>query len=208
MYIGNTDIFEILSCIVTLIITIRAFWLYFQFRGSRLFILGLSMALFSLTTIAGIVHNLHLLSIPFNTTWFSFAGQTGAFFFIFLSAVLGTDTYLRRLIRWQIVLSGLIFLLLVLSSVLPDVSSTLVKALFIGSRALVCLLTFYCYVALFMKKETLFGLLMTFAFVCLTFGYILIIPRFFLPHADLLTIVGDVLRVIGLASLAFALLRN
>jgi hypothetical protein len=209
MYIaalGNTDVFEALTCIATFFISGRALLLYAQLRGSRLFILGLSMGLFFLTTLAGIVHNLHVVPIPFNTTWFSFAGQTAAFLFIFLGAVRGTDEYLRNLIRWQLVLSGLIFLLLLLSSVLPDVTSTLMKALFIGSRGVACFLTFYCYVVLFMKKETRFSLVMSLAFFCLSFGYILIIPRFFLAHADMLTLVGDVLRVIGLAALAFGLL--
>jgi hypothetical protein len=205
-FLGNTDVFEVLSCIVTLIITLRAIWLYTQLRGFRLLVLGLAMALFSLTTIAGIVHNVRLLPGPFNTTWFSFAGQTGAFLFIFFSAIRGTDDYLRRLVRWQIILSVLIFLLLPLAPVLPNVSSILLKALFIGARGLVCLLICYCYVLLFIKKETRFGLFMMVAFFLLACGYIAIIPRFYLPHVDILTLVGDILRVIGLALFAFALL--
>jgi uncharacterized membrane protein (DUF485 family) len=59
-----------------------------------------------------------------------------------------------------------------------------------------------------MKKETRFSLFMAIAFFCLTFGYILIIPRFFLSHADFLTIVGDTFRITGLAALAFGLLKS
>ena len=206
MYVGNTDLFEILSGIVSLIIAIRAFWLFAQFRGYRLFILGLSMLLFSLTTIAGIARNAQLIPLAFSTTWFSFVGQTGAFLFLFLSSLRGTDGYLRSLIRWQIITSVPMAWLLVISPVLPQVSDPFIKALFIASRALVCFLTFYSYVALFMKKETRFSFLMMVAFLALTFGYVGIIPRFFLPQAAILTLVGDMLRVIGLIALAFGFL--
>jgi hypothetical protein len=113
---------------------------------------------------------------------------------------------LRRLIRWQVITAVPIVWLLVISPVLPLVSDPWLKAVLIGTRALVCFLTFYSYVALFMKKETRYGFFMMAAFLTLTFGYVAIIPKYFSPHADILSIGGDCLRVIGLLALAFGLL--
>lgn len=206
MYLGTTDIFEILSSIIALLIAIRAFWLFAQVRGYRLLILGLAMILFAVSTFAGITRNVHFIPHSFTTTWYSFAGQTLALIFLFLSSLRGTDSYLRSLMRWQILLSVLVTVLLPLSPSLPPVTDVLTKALFLVIRALICFFAFYSYLSLFMKKETRFSFFMAAAFLALTFGYGALIPRFFLPQADLLIIVGDILRIIGLLFLALGFL--
>ena len=208
MYVRNTNLFEILSGIISFIVALRAFWLFARFRGYRLVILGLAMLVFSLTTMAGIARNAQLIPMAWSTTWFSFTGQTAAFLFIFLSSFQGRDEYLRRLLLLQIILLVPITALLPLAPLLPAVADALTKGLFIGTRALVCFLTFYSYVALFMKKETRFSFLMMIAFLALSIGYATIIPKYFLPHMDMLSLVGDVIRVLGLLFLGFGLLAG
>ena len=206
MYIGNTDVFEILSGIISFIVALRSFWLFARFRGYRVLILGLSMFVFALTTMAGIARNVHLIPMAWSTTWFSFAGQTAAFAFIFLSSYRSKNDHLRILLYWQIVSLVPIFLFLPLAPVLPAVSDALTKGLFIGIRALVCFLTFYSYMTLFTKKQTRFCFFMMIAFLALGIGYVAIIPKYFLTHVDILTIGGDIIRVLGLVFLGFALL--
>ncbi len=206
MFVWNTDVFDILTGIISFIIALRAFWLFARFRGYRLLILGLALLVFPFSTMAGIARTVHLIPTAWSTTWFSFTGQTAAFLFIFLSSFQGRDDYLRRLLRWQIILLVPITALLPLAPLLPTVSDPLTKGLFIGIRALACFLTFYSYMALFMKKETRFSFLMMIAFLALSIGYATIIPRFFLPHMDTLSLVGDVIRVLGLLFLGFGLL--
>jgi hypothetical protein len=47
---------------------------------------------------------------------------------------------------------------------------------------------------------------MMIAFLALGIGYVAIIPKYFLTHVDILTIGGDIIRVLGLVLLGFALL--
>ena len=191
---------------VSLFISIRAFYLYTRSRSRRIGILSIAMGIISLTAIAGFAGD-NVTSITLNVDWFNYIGQTVSFTFILLSFFGSSETYLRNLMRWQIALSILLLGLMLLSPVLPPEfpAPTVTKSLLSGSRGLICHIIFYYYVVSFMKNETRFSLLMGLAFLMLSFGYWIILPKYITPN-DGLDRTGDIMRVCGLILLFFAVL--
>ena len=191
---------------VSLFISIRAFYLYTRSRSRRIGILSIAMGIISLTAIAGFAGD-NVTSITLNVDWFNYIGQTVSFTFILLSFFGSSEMYLRNLMRWQIALSILLLGLMLLSPVLPPEfpAPTVTKSLLSGSRGLICHIIFYYYVVSFMKNETRFSLLMGLAFLMLSFGYWIILPKYITPN-DGLDRTGDIMRVCGLILLFFAVL--
>jgi hypothetical protein len=192
--------------VVSLFISLRAFYLYTQSRSRRLFILSLSMGMISLTAIAGYAGD-NITSISLNVDWFNYIGQTVSFSFILLSFFSESDSYLRSLIRWQIAASALLLILLFLAPVLPPEfpDPAITKSILSGSRGLICFIIFFYYAIAFMDKETRFSLLMSAAFLLLCIGYAIIIPKYTTPN-DVLDRSGDIMRIAGLVFLLFAVL--
>ena len=191
---------------VSLFISLRAFFLYTRSRSRRLGILAIAMGIISLTAIAGFAGD-NVTSITLNVDWFNYIGQTVSFSFILLSFFGSSETYLRSVMRWQIALSILLLGLMALSPVLPPEfpSPAVTKSLLSGSRGLICHIIFYYYVVSFMKNETRFSLLMGLAFLALSFGYWIILPKYITPN-DALDRTGDIMRVCGLIFLFLAVL--
>ena len=198
------DILAISLFLATVFTSVRAFYLYAQARNPRLFILGLSMAVISLTAADNFVTN--IVSLPYHTYWFLYNGQTVSYCFIWASFFRSSDEYLQRLTRWHILASLLVMGLLLLSPVLPDYPNNITRAIASGSRGIPCFGIFLCYLAAFMSKETRFSLLMSLAFLLLAFGPWIIIGKYFFSYPDLLDITGDVIRMVGLGSLLAAVL--
>jgi len=192
--------------VVSLFISLRAFYLYTQSRSRRLFILSLSMGMISLTAIAGYAGD-NITSISLNVDWFNYIGQTVSFSFILLSFFSESDSYLRSLMRWQIAASALLLILLFLAPVLPPEfpDPAITKSILSGSRGLICFIIFFYYAIVFMDKETRFSLLMSAAFLLLCIGYAIIIPKYTTPN-DVLDRSGDIMRIAGLVFLLFAVL--
>ena len=192
--------------VVSLFISLRAFYLYTQSRSRRLFILSLSMGMISLTAIAGYAGD-NITSISLNVDWFNYIGQTVSFSFILLSFFSESDSYLRSLMRWQIAASALLLILMFLAPVLPPEfpDPAITKSILSGSRGLICFIIFFYYAIAFMDKETRFSLLMSAAFLLLCIGYAIIIPKYTTPN-DVLDRSGDILRIAGLVTLLFAVL--
>jgi hypothetical protein len=192
--------------VVSLFISLRAFYLYTQSRSRRLFILSLSMGMISLTAIAGYAGD-NITSISLNVDWFNYIGQTVSFSFILLSFFSESDSYLRSLMRWQIAASALLLILLFLAPVLPPEfpDPAITKSILSGSRGLICFIIFFYYAIAFMDKETRFSLLMSAAFLLLCIGYAIIIPKYTTPN-DVLDRSGDIMRIAGLVFLLFAVL--
>jgi len=192
--------------VVSLFISLRAFYLYTQSRSRRLFILSLSMGMISLTAIAGYAGD-NITSISLNVDWFNYIGQTVSFSFILLSFFSESDSYLRSLMRWQIAASALLLILLFLAPVLPPEfpDPAITKSILSGSRGLICFIIFFYYAIAFMDKETRFSLLMSAAFLLLCIGYAIIIPKYTTPN-DVLDRSGDIMRIAGLFFLLFAVL--
>jgi hypothetical protein len=200
------NLFESILLIVSTLIAGRAFFFCRQIGGERLFIIGLAMGIIALTSVAGLVGDNALLGIHYNTNWFKYIGQAVSILFIFLSAIRSADNYLYYLLRAQIAISALLLLLLIITPMLPHFSDPTTEAIVSGSRALTSLLAFYGYMSLFMGKETRYTLLMSVAFLLLTFGYIFILPPLFVPHLDMLSNTGNILRIVGLSMLLLAFL--
>jgi hypothetical protein len=198
------NVLATLFFVITLLICIRACYLYAQTRSSRLFVLGLSMGLVSLTTADNLVAN--LITIPFNTYWFLYLGQTVGFFLIFLSLIQGSDEYLRKLMRWSVLVVVLTLGLLVLAPVMPPFPNTVVRAVVNVSRGVVTFGVFFCYTYAFMKKETRFSFLMAAAFLLITFGIFISIEKYLSTSPDLLDNVGDITRCVGLLVLLIAVI--
>jgi len=192
--------------VVSLFISLRAFYLYTQSRSRRLFILSLSMGMISLTAMAGYAGD-NVTSISLNVDWFNYIGQTVSFLFILLSFFSESDSYLRSLMRWQIAVSALLLILAFLAPVLPPEfpEPAITKSILSGSRGLICFIIFLYYVNVFMDKETRFSLLMSAAFLLLCIGYSIIIPKYTTPN-DVLDRSGDIMRIAGLVFLLFAVL--
>jgi hypothetical protein len=196
---------------VSLFIALRAFYLYFQARSRRVFILALSMAMIALTAIAGFAGD-NITSINLNVDWFNYIGQTVSFLFILLSFVRSADDYQRGLTRWHIIISALLLILLLLAPVLPDFPDPAVtKTVLSGSRSLICAVIFFHYIIAFTTKETRFSLLMAGAFLLLSAGYLVILPKYYSAanttlNLTLIDHTGDITRVCGLILLLVAVL--
>jgi hypothetical protein len=189
-------------------IAIRAFTLYIQLRSPRLFILGLSMSTAALTAAADTVSGT-ITHIQLNTDWFLYIGQTVSLGYLFLSYFCRSDMALRRLLQWQIISTFPLLLLLLLSPILPAFPNPTVQVILSSSRCLICFLIFSRYASSFViTKETLFGFLMSTAFLLLSIGYFLILPRLLFTQMDLLDQMGDVIRIAGVVTILIGYLRG
>jgi len=157
-----------------------------------------------LTAADNIVAN--LIKLSFNTYWFLYTGQIVGYLFIWLSLIRNSEYYLQRLVRWQVLISVLVLGLLVLAPVLPAFPNDIVRASLSGTRALMSIGVFFCYIAAFTEKETRFSLLMAVAFLLITFGQLLGALKYFVPNPDMLDSPGDIMRVVGLFFLLAAVL--
>ncbi len=186
-------------CLIFLSIAVRALYLYVRVRSSLLFILALSMGTITLTTAFDTFGaNLSQLTHwQFNTDLFLYVGQAVGFLFFFLSLVIQDQTQLRWLVRWQIAISLLILLPLLIWPLAPDLPDYL-RVILSGSRSIICFIIFFYYVGVFTRKESRFALLMGISFLLLSFGYLVLIPTYLLPNQDMLDHAGDVLRICGL----------
>jgi hypothetical protein len=193
-----TTVLNALLSAAFLIISLRAFFLYLSARSARLFILGLAMGMIALTAAADTFSSNNSSPLQLNTDWFLFIGQAVSFFFFFLSLVVNTSNHLRGLMRWHIVLSLFLLLLLVFSPLLPDMPSPLLRTTLSGSRCLICFVIFFYYVRVFTSKETRFAFLMNASFLLLSFGYfVLILASTLSANHALVDHVGDVMRICG-----------
>lgn len=192
--------------IISVFIMLRAFQVYAQTRSTRLFVLGLTMVMIVLTTIADTIGN--NITFHLNAYWYNYFGQIIAFTFFYLSLINSSERYLRNLVRWQIVLSVLLFIILIEGPALPHAFPTLglLRAIFSSGRALPCFLICLYYFAAFVKKETRFSLLMGAGFVIIGLGYYMIFPRYVNPPSYAIQTTGDFLRIVGNATILLAML--
>jgi hypothetical protein len=190
---------------VALFISLRAFYVYARSRSRRLFVLALSMGVIALTAVAGFAGD-NVTTMSLNVDWFNYIGQTASFLFILLSFLRSDEDYLRRLMRWQIAIPLLLLILLLLAPVLPPEfpAPAVTKTVLSGSRGVTCMIIFFYYYLAFMKKEARFSLLMSGAFLALSFGYLIILPKYIYAGMDQIDQMGDIIRVIGLVVLLVA----
>jgi hypothetical protein len=161
------------------------------------------MTIISLTAIASYIGD-NVPSFTINLNWFKYTSQTVSFLFILLSLVRSSDRYLRKLMIWHIIVS--VLLLILLTPLVPTEISVTAKILLGSSRCLICLLVFFYYTTSFFTKETRFSLMMSLAFLLLSVGYVLNVPKYSSHLFTLLDNIGDVTRIFGLITLLVTVL--
>jgi hypothetical protein len=197
---------DVLAAVLALVmsaISIRAFAFYARLGAPLFFILGLAMGLIALTALADLA-SIHITAIQLNTDWFLYIGQSVSYLFIFLSLITSTEGYQRQLMRWQLLLSLAALFLLLLSPVLPTIPDVTIRATLSSLRPIFCFLIFLRYIALFMTKETRFGLFMALSFFLLSLGYMTILLKYASPIPGLFDNTGDLIRIAGLFLLLIA----
>ncbi|GHO90481.1 hypothetical protein KSF_005290 [Reticulibacter mediterranei] len=199
------DILLVIQIIITLLISVQAFYHYVKTKGDILFSVGLSMSVIALGGITGLLEDTLLANSTFNSLWFRYIGQTISYLFILLISLRGSEAYIQRLKWWHIGGTILLLALLVFTPLIPVNSDPTILALLSGSRSAVCFAILLNYTAIFMNKRTRFSLLMGLAFLFITFGIWVYTMEFFLPHLLYLDYVGDGIRILGLVILLAAL---
>jgi hypothetical protein len=221
-----TDILLVIQVIISLLISIRAFFHCLRTRSDVLFSIGLSMGIIALGGIYGLLAdnffvtccyhlpssryfqqlaNYLLIDGRLNTLWFRYIGQTVSYLFIYLTATRGSMRYIRSLKWWHLLASAFLFGLLWLPFLVPTSSDPVTLVILSGSRSIVCFAIFLNYTAAFNRKETRFSFLMSLAFLLITFGVWIYTMRFMLSQHLYLDYIGDSVRIVGLVTLLVAL---
>jgi hypothetical protein len=207
--VSETLIANVLSLalfVISLVIALRVLFLCFQTGQTdhRLFILGLSLGIFSLTAMAHYADE-SMPNLLFNVKWFQYIGQDVCFLCIVLSQATSRSRDLHSLIRWEVVFFCL--LLVLLTPLMPESFPypIVTKIVLDGFCFLCCLLVFFFYLAALVRRETLFNVLVSAAFCLLSFGYILGILGYIDAQFAFLSIVGDGVRVCGFLFLLLAM---
>src|SRR6185437_1659857 len=137
------NLLDVSLCLVALFISVRSFDIYSRFRQFRLFILGLSMLLVSISAAADFTAS-YVTVVHLHTDWFLYIGQTVGFLFILLSLAQSSDRYLRGLMNLNIVIFLMLLVILFLSPALPDMSNA-ARTLFGFLRLIICMLILCAY---------------------------------------------------------------
>jgi len=200
-----TDVLLAIQATITLLISVRAFYLYTRTRSDALFSIGLSMGVIALGGICGLIGDTILVSPYFNTLWFRYIGQTVSYLFIYLASLRSLKQYTAQIKRWHIIATVLLLVLLFLTPFIPTSSNPTTLAILSGSRSIICFIIFLNYADIFMSKETRFSFLMSLAFLLITIGISIYTMKFIVPHSISFDFVGDSIRVVGLVVLLVAL---
>src|SRR5436305_5982505 len=198
------NLLDVSLCLVALFIAVRSFDIYSRFRQFRLFILGLSMVLVSLSAAADFTSS-YIKAIALHTDWFLYIGQAVGFLFILLSLVQSSDKYLRSLMRLNIGTFALLLILLLLSPALPKMDIVTQTVLNL-SRFIICLLIFFVYFTAYMSKPTRFSIFMSISFFFFTADYLMTVERNFTPilTQSVVVALADVAGVMALVLLVGA----
>ena len=195
---------------IGLLVALRAFYLYARSRNEDLAVVGIAMITIAVASVSGLVadnffaRSYSIFGSRFNILWFQYGAQTISYCFLFLSTLQGSGNYLNRLLRWHLLVTVLLILLLLLTPVIPSFSGPIPQALLSNSRSLICFIIFFRYVTIFFMKSTRFSFLMALAFMLLAFGIVVITAQFF-PNGPMIFIyVGYAMRISGLVSLLLA----
>ena len=198
------NLLDVSLCLVALFIAVRSFDIYSRFHQFRLFILGLSMALVSLSAAADFTSS-YVKVIPLHTDWFLYISQAVGFLFILLSLVQSSDKYLRNLMRLNILTFAPLLVLLLLSPILPDID-IFTRTLLGFARLLICMQILFEYFSAYINKPTRFSLLMSASFFFFTVDYLMILEQYFVPSLNqyLFSDLGDIAGVLALVVLVAA----
>jgi hypothetical protein len=198
------NLLDVSLCLVALFISVRSFDIYSRSRQFRVFILGLSMVLVSLSAAADFTSH-YIKYISLHTDWFLYIGQAIGFLFILLSLMQSSDSYLRNLMRLNIAAFALLLILLLLSPALPNMG-IVARTLLNLTRFIVCLLIFFVYFTAYMSKPTRFSIFMSISFFFFTADYLMTVEQNFTPVINqyLVVALADVAGVMALILLVGA----
>ncbi len=203
------NLIDVSLCLVALFISVRSFDVYTQFRYVRLFILGLSMALLSLSAAANFTAN-YVKVVTLHTGWFSYIAQISGFLFIFLSLTSSSARVLKSLMFLSALTVLPLLLLLFLSPALPALPQGGIQIFLEVDRWLLCFMIFFAYYFALLSKATHFNRFMTGAFLFISLGNFLALMQGFAPtfHANFLSDLGSIITIIGLVALIVAVSWN
>ncbi|HKF37772.1 MAG TPA: hypothetical protein VKB35_12835 [Ktedonobacteraceae bacterium] len=194
-----TDLIIAFQAIITLFISLRAFYLYFKARSDILFIVGLSMAVIVVGGVAGLAGDYLIKSSAFNTFWFRYIGQIVSYLFILFISLPGAERHMRALKRWNLVASTLLLFLLLLTPLLPPIPGATFTEILSGARGVVCLAVFFnYYLVMYTMKGSHFSALMCVAFLLIAIGIAIYTFKFSAPNPLPYDYVGDSIRAAGL----------
>lgn len=194
-----TDLIIGFQAAITLLISLRAFYLFFKTRSDTLFIVGLAMAVIGIGGIAGLVGDYVITSSAFNTFWFRYIGQIVSYLFIFFISLPGADHHARALKWGNIVASAGMVALLALTPLLPPLPGTTLTEILSGARGVVCLaICFNYYFVIYSMKGTRFSFLMCAAFLLIATGIGMYTIKFSVANPLPYDYAGDGTRAVGL----------
>jgi hypothetical protein len=198
------NLLDVSLCLVALFIAVRSFDLYSRLRQYRLFILGLSMVLLSLSAAADFTSS-YIRAVALHTDWFLYIGQSVGFLFILLSLAQSSDRYLRSLMNLNILVFLALLFVLFLSPALPDMSNS-ARTLFGFVRLIICMFILCAYFSAYLNKPARFSFLMSAAFFFFTIDYLITLEQYVVPTLSqyLFRAPGDITGVIGLVMLVSA----
>lgn len=201
------NLLDVSLCLVALFIAVRSFDIYARFRQYRLFILGLSMLLVSISAAADFTAS-YITAVHLQTDWFLYIGQTVGFLFILLSLAQSSDRYLRGLMNLNILAFVLLLMLLFLSPVLPTIVIP-ARTLLGFSRLGICMLILCGYFWAYTTQPTRFSLFMSAAFFLFTADYLMFLLQYYVPtinqflFRDTADIAGVLALVVLIASVSW-----
>lgn len=204
-----SNLIDVSLCLVALFISVRSFDVYVHFRYLRLFILGLSMALVSLSAAADFTAN-YVTFTHLSTDWFLYIAQAFGFFLIFLSLLHSSSGYLNLIKTLSILVIPLLLALLLLSPFLPGIPDGPTRVLLECCRWLISFMIFFAYFFAFTNKATHFNRFMTAAFLLISLGNFMSMVQSFGPHLNshLLSNVGNLTNIGGLVAFVIAVSWN
>ncbi len=194
-----TDLIIGFQALITLLISLRAFYLFAKTRSDTLFIVGLAMMVIGLGGIAGIVGDYVITSESFNTFWFRYIGQIVSYLFIFFISLPHAERHMRALKWWSIIATALLLALLALTPFVPPIPGAGLTEILSGARGVVCLaICFNYYFVMWGKRVTRFSFLMCAAFLLIATGIGLYTIKFSVSNPLPYDYAGDVTRALGL----------
>lgn len=204
-----SNLIDVSLCLVALFISVRSFDVYVHFRYLRLFILGLSMALVSLSAAADFTASYVTVTV-LHTDWFLYLAQSCGFFFIFISLLRSSASYLKFIMALSILAVPFLLVILFLSPLLPAIPDGSIRTLLECIRWLISFLIFFAYSFAFASKATHFNRFMTVAFLLIAFGNFMFMVQNFGPNLDLYLLrdIGDITDIVGLVALVIAVSWN
>jgi hypothetical protein len=157
------------------------------------------MGMIGIGGVTGIIDDPFLNANPtFNTLWFRFIGQIVGFFFIFLASLASSVRYTQIMQRWHYVAVVLLFVLMLLTPIIPERLSPTVMGTLSGARFLTSMMVFFSYLAIFFSKGTRFSFLMAASFLISSLGFWIYAMKYFIPGSLIFDYIADSTRIVGL----------